>query len=97
MYFHNKHILTIKIELLLKIHLLIFIQTLKGMESSTNSRLILAQLGKQLFTDESNWGGTDLEVKPINSIEEMSKQIALLAEQISQEVGIEDWRTWLCD
>ena len=67
------------------------------MESSTNSRLILAQLGKQFFTDESNWGDTDLVVKPINSIEEMSKEIERLAKEVSEEVGIEDWRIWLYD
>ena len=55
------------------------------------------KLGRQLFADKSNWGDTNLVVKPINSIEEMSNQIALLADQVSQEVGIEDWRIWLYD
>ncbi len=67
------------------------------MEINTNSHLTLAQLGRQLFSDKSNWEDTKLVVKSINSIEEMSKQIALLAEQVSHEVGIEDWRIWLYD
>ena len=97
MYFHIKHILTIKIELLLKIHFIYRYSIIKSMKLSTNSRLILAQLGRQLFADRFNWEDIDLVVKPIISIEEMSKEIECLAKEVSEEVGIEDWRIWLYD
>ena len=65
--------------------------------NKTVKQLILAELGRQLFSDENNWGITELIVKRKNTIEEMSMQITHLAEQVSQEVGLEDWRIWLHD
>ena len=65
--------------------------------NNTVKQLILAELGRQLFADENNWGINQLIVKRTNTIDEMIEKIAYLAEQVSQEVGLEDWRLWLYD
>jgi hypothetical protein len=65
--------------------------------NNTVKQLILAELGRQLFVDENNWGITESIVKRTNTIDEMTEKITYLAEQVSQDVGLEDWRILLYD
>lgn len=65
--------------------------------NNTVKQLNLAELGRQLFADENNWGITESTFKRTNTIDEITEKIAYLAEQVSQEVGLEDWRIWLYD
>lgn len=67
------------------------------MQRNIGSQLTLAQLGRQLFADETNWENKEVVVRSTYTIEEMSKEIERLAKEVSEEVGIEDWRIWLYD
>lgn len=67
------------------------------MQRNNLSHLTLAQLGRQLFADETNWENTETVARSTYTIEEMSKEIERLAKEVSEEVGIEDWRIWLHD
>lgn len=67
------------------------------MQRNIGLQLTLAQLGRQLFADETNWENKEVVVRSTYTIEEMSKEIERLAKEVSEEVGIEDWRIWLYD